>query len=149
MWRRIATNGWRKAIALAVIGLSCAGCDDTSGPPRGSVSGQVQLDGQPLAEGVISFLPADGVQGPSAGAAIKDGKYSIPRETGPVAGNYRIEISALKKTGRMIELGSPEPPGTKIAETAEALPAKYNSNSTLQETIKAGNNPLNFDLKTK
>lgn len=132
----------------AVVFLEC-GCGDSSGPPRGAATGKVLVDGQPLVEGVISFVPAETTQGPSAGAAIKDGWYSIPHATGPVVGEYRIEIRAQKKTGRMIEVGSPEPAGTKIAETVEALPGKYNSSSKIQKTIKAGNNLIDFDLKTK
>ena len=94
-------------------------------------------------------VPAAGTDGPSAGSEVKDGRYSIPAETGPVPGDYRVELRAQKKTGKMIEVGSPEPPGTKIPETVEALPAMYNTKSTLKETIKVGNNPIDFDLKTK
>ncbi len=134
-------------VVLIMATCLASGCGGDSG--RGAVSGKVTVDGQPLADGVITFVPAAGTEGPSAGSEVKDGRYSIPADTGPVPGDYRVELRAQKKTGKMIEVGSPEPPGTKIPETVEALPAKYNSKSTLKETIKAGNNPLDFELKTK
>ena len=146
--------GWKSesmgdVARVVVIIAAClvSGCGSDSG--RGAVSGKVTVDGQPLAEGVITFVPAAGTDGPSAGSEVKDGRYSIPAETGPVPGDYRVELRAQKKTGKMIEVGSPEPPGTKIPETVEALPAMYNTKSTLKETIKVGNNPIDFDLKTK
>ena len=64
-------------------------------------------------------------------------------------GTARVEISSSKMTGKMIEVGSPMPPGTKIEETVEAVPAKYNKSSTLTVDIKAGANTHDFELMSK
>jgi len=139
---------YRNLILVSFVVFSCLpGCGGVSG--RGAVSGKVTLDGQPLAEGVITFVPTGSTQGPSAGAEIREGRYDIPADTGPVVGEYRVEIRAQKKTGKMIEVGSPEPPGTKIELTVEALPAKYNTNSTLKATIKDGDNVYDFAPTSK
>ena len=74
--------------AVAVLFLT-AGCAD--GPPYGDVSGAITLDGEPLKEGVIRFVPVDG-RTPTASALIADGKF---REQVPV-GTHRVEVSARK-----------------------------------------------------
>ena len=127
--------------------LLVAGCGGQSGPARGAVAGKVTVDGEPLKQGVISYRPTGETKGPSAGSEVKGGRYSIPRESGPLAGKYRVEISAKKGTGKMIEV--PEPAGTKMELTVEALPKKYNSETTLEREIKVGNNSHDFELQSK
>lgn len=122
-----------------------AGCGN-SGPPRVAVSGIVTLDGRPIEQGAISFVPAADSKQPSAGAEISSGEYSIPATSGPSAGKYRVEIRWSRPTGKQVELGSPAPPGTLVDEVKEAIPAKYNSQSTLVEELEPGENSLHFDL---
>ena len=38
------------------------------------------LDGQPIDEGVIQFLPVEGTVGPETGGVISKGQYDIPRK---------------------------------------------------------------------
>ena len=84
------------ALLGLILGLAATGCakglDDL---PREPVAGTVNLDGQPMPEGVIQFYPEGEATATSAGAngEIKEGKFSIPREAGPVPGNYRVSIS--------------------------------------------------------
>ena len=42
----------------AAVGLAVQGCSADDELPRQSVSGLIRLDGQPLAQGNCSFLPA-------------------------------------------------------------------------------------------
>ena len=136
-------------ISAASIAILANGCGGQPGIERPAVSGAVLLDGQPIESGTISFIPAPGTKGPTAGGIIRSGKYSIVEGDGAAVGTARVEISSSKMTGKMIEVGSPMPPGTKIEETVEAVPAKYNKNSTLTVDIKAGLNTHDFDLKSK
>ena len=155
MSNKMGTNHYRlfRPLSLIVSAASIAmlanGCGGQSGIERPAVSGTVLLDGQPIESGTISFVPAPGTKGPTAGGIIKSGKYSISEGDGAAVGTARVEISSSKATGKMIEVGSPMPPGTKIEETIEAVPTKYNKNSTLTVEIKAAANTHDFDLKSK
>jgi hypothetical protein len=134
-------------VSICVAIATCAGCGK-KGPKRAAVSGQVSLDGQPITEGIIQFLPVEGTVGPEAGGIIENGHYDIPRQRGPVVGKNRIELRASKKTGRKIQ----DPTGrTGILtdESKEAFPPTVNTNSTLVREIKDEPNKLDFDIKSK
>lgn len=130
-------------IAMAL--LSITGCGPT-GPERASVSGVVTLNGQAIEQGSITFLPASGNAGPSAGGVISGGKYDIRKVDGPVLGSARIELRAWKKTGRQIP--NPMSPGATMDEKVEAFDAEFNDESTLLREIVSGHNTLNFELAT-
>ena len=61
-------------------------------------------------------------------------------------GSYRVEISWRKPTGRKIASADP---GIMIDETREAVPAKYNTDSTLTVEIGSGDVEKNFALTSK
>ena len=127
------------AVGLAAVTAGCGGGSST-------VRGKVTLDGKPIEAGLISFVPTEGTTGPSAGASINQGEYDIRNDPLPVAGKYRVEIKAQKKTGKKVPVGSPAPPGTMADETVEAVPPRYNTKSTLREELKGGSNVINYDL---
>jgi hypothetical protein len=124
--------------------LVFTGCDTGGVEGRGEVLGTVRLDEQPLAEGSILFQPTAGNSGPVVGATIQDGTFHIPAKKGPSIGMNRIEINAVKKTGRKIP--APPPGSGMIDELAEAIPIRYNEQSTLQWDIKQGENVIELDL---
>ena len=68
---------------------------------------------------------------------------------GTSPGAYRVEITARRKTGKKIPVGSPAPKGTMADEEVEALPARYHTASTLREVLKAGANKVDFPLTSK
>ncbi|MCY2992356.1 MAG: hypothetical protein NTY19_31400 [Planctomycetota bacterium] len=104
------------------------------------------LDGQPLEQGSIAFVPTGTTSGPAAGGTISGGTYAVQQNVGPVADTYRVQIRSMRKTGKKIAAGSPLPPGTMVDEEIEALPAKYNNQSTLEKEVKAGKNTIDFEL---
>ena len=120
--------------------LLASGCGGAS-----SVNGNVTLDGTPVEAGYVNFVPAD-ASGSGGRAPIIKGRYAVDSTAQLKPGAYRVEIYARRKTGRQIAAGSPAPPGTMIDEEAEAIPEKYNKQSTLQRELKSGNNPVDFDL---
>jgi len=132
------------------IFLSClilsGGC---GGGSQASVAGKVTFDGQPVENGLITFVPSDKSKGPTAGASIMNGNYKIEGTNLPSPGTYRVEIAAKIKTGKQIPAGSPSPPGTMIDQTIEGIPLKYNKNSTLTQELKAGQNSCDFALTSK
>ena len=126
---------------------TCFGCGN-NGPRRAAVSGHVTLDGQPIDEGVIQFLPVEGTVGPETGGVIANGQYDIPQQRGAVVGKNRVELRASKKTGRKIQDPTGRP-GVLTDEYKEVFPPSSNTNSSLVREIKDEPNTLDFDIRTK
>jgi len=60
---------------------------------RVAVDGSVQVNGQDLVRGMITFIPADDPQRkPTAFGMISRGKFQIPESRGPGVGKYRVEV---------------------------------------------------------
>jgi len=132
--------------ALLVTWVSTRGL--SRGPDRASLQGQVSLDGKPLESGVIVLVPSGDTQGPTAGGTLSDGKFHIAADGGPVAGRYRVQIKATRKTGRMVKSSVPIGNRREVEETEQFIPARYNTASELEVEIKPGRNRMTFDLKS-
>lgn len=118
------------------------------GPRRASVQGIVTFDGAPLENGVLVLLPADGTKGPTAGSAVSKGAFSIAAASGPVVGRYRVEIKALRKTGRQVKAVIPVGGRKEKEESEQFIPAKYNTASELEVEIKPGRNAITLELES-
>jgi hypothetical protein len=143
---------------LAACGLAgCGGAGDRL--PREPISGTVTFNGQPLKSGSIQFMPAQTKEGVATGGMITDGWFDVPRDAGPVPGNYQVMIFATGDTPAAADPGPGEPagPGIKSAipqKTARArpttglIPLRYNLKSELKAEVEAGGrNIYTFDLK--
>ena len=115
----------------------CAGPDT-----EGIVSGTVTLDGQPLKEGTIRFVPVDG-KSPTADARIADGQF---RATVPV-GEKIVEISAPKVVGKHRMYESPDSP--VVDKVIELLPPRFNVRSELRITVTKGKLEKVFTVASK
>lgn len=138
--RQKAKRQFRIACLLTLLPI-VAGCMD-GGPPMGTVSGAVTVDGEPAKTGSISFFPVDGVSS-TAGGEIKDGKYSA--EVPP--GMSKVEIRVSKAVGEKRLYNTPDSPVQPIM--AEVLPAKYNDRTELTFDVQAGSNERDFHLESK
>ena len=122
-----------------ILAICVAGC---SGSKLTPVSGNVTLDGQPLAEGTIHFAPADG-QAPSQAAVIKDGSYKTElNKTG-----YKVQIYSPKPSKVVAKLDENGPGGGPRVE--ELLPPRYNIQSDLKLNISGPTTTANFELRSK
>jgi hypothetical protein len=110
---------------------------------QASVSGKVTLDGSPLDDATISFVPLAGGQQQAAWATIKGGQYAIAGKEGLGTGRFRVEIRALRS------LGDSQNDPTRPTPAKEAVPGKYNSKSELVVNINPGDNVADFELKSK
>ncbi len=145
--RSVACGKIARLCGICIVIATCFGCGK-NGPRRAAASGDVTLDGQPIEEGVIQFLPVEGTIGPETGGVITKGHYDIPRLRGPVVGKNRVELRASKKTGRKIQDPTGRT-GVLTDEYKEMFPPGYNTNSSLVREIKDEPNTLNFDVRTK
>ena len=123
---------------LLLVGL--AGCSDSSS--QGEVNGTVTLDGQPLKDGDVRFVPVDG-KSPTTSAKITDGKFTA---TVPI-GLKRVEFSAGKVIGKIKMYDTPE--SRVVDDIREQIPARYNTKSELKITVKKGSQDETFALKSK
>lgn len=130
--------------ALACL-MILAGCGKDS--RRRGIDGTVTLDGAPLALGYISFRPKLGSPGPTAGAEIIDGKYSIAPQGGTFVGKFRVEITASRPSGNKV----PDRFTGKLVEGyVQYLPTRYNDQSKLTAEVQAeGKNQFEFTLESK
>jgi hypothetical protein len=126
-------------IAFCAVLMAVGGCSPDTG--KGTVSGTVTLDGQPLKSGLIRFVPADG-QTPTAEATITDGEFTAEV---PV-GEKQVSISAPKVVGKRPAYQTPNSPMIDIVE--ELLPARYNVTSELKLNVAGGRQTEDFKLES-
>ena len=126
--------------ALLLVALTFAtGCGGSGRvePKKVAVTGTVTVDGQPLPDGMVYFK--DIAAGISDSAEVKNGEFSGQAE----AGKRRVEILAYKT--EVTQMGD-----TKTESKVNTLPAKYNTDSTLSEEVKAdGANSYKFDVSSR
>jgi hypothetical protein len=131
-------------IFLALV-LTACGCG--RGPRTVPVSGQVKLDGQPLAGASVIFRPDSKEKEPgppSTGKTDAEGRFTlrtVDNQNGAVVGPHRVRVSLnVPAQGR----GEDAPP-------IEKLPAKFSGEgSTLRFTVPAdGTKEANFDLQSR
>jgi hypothetical protein len=129
------------AFCLAAIG----GCSRSTG--RQAIEGTVTLDGTPLIEGSIVFLPQPGTKSPTCGGTISQGRFSIAPAGGAACGTFRVEITAVRKTGKKVM----NPKDNQLVDEIEQyIPAKYNGQSELTVTVsEQGPNRFDFPLSSK
>lgn len=132
-------------VAVCLLGATGCGGGDSD---RKQIGGTVTLEGQPLKEGPISFFPQLDTKGPTAGASIVDGKFTINAKKGPLPGKFHVQITATRLTGRKI-IAPPPTEGT-VDEIEQYLPARYNTMSELEaELTDEGPNHFEYDLSSE
>lgn len=136
----------------AALLIGCGSVDEEGAKGRQAVTGSVSLDGSPLAEGSIQFVPKDPNLGAPVGATIADGKYAIEKEQGPLPGSYAVKIdsieggSAPKSAAEALE--NAERPTKIVAKNRVA--AKFNAKTKLSAEVKAeGPRSLDFEVTSK
>ena len=131
-------------VLAACLIVTLCGC---GGDGREAIQGTVTFDGQPLAAGQISFLPEPGTKGPTAGAAIKDGAFTIASHDGTFAGKFRVEITATRPSNRK---AMNHETGQMVNVPQQYIPAKYNKQSQLTADVKSGEaNQFKFELTSR
>jgi hypothetical protein len=137
--------GNRLSFLTLTLTLAClAGCGKSSGIEKVVVTGMVTLDGQPIPNGEIRFIPASGTPGPISGGAIKEGQYVAQGRGGVPLGNHQVDIRAYR-----VKAKGPGQAGSIDAEGGPAvqyLDAKYNERTTLTAEIDATTQTKDFEL---
>lgn len=152
-------TNYRVSFALCLLLVAGLGCSQR-GPRVEYVEGIVTLDGAPVAEALVRYVPvaADGVS--ANGFTDASGKYTLTAGIGEkigqgaVAGEYKVlvnkyETSHSEDTGPKKDIGGGMP-STQI-HSKNHLPEKYDSIGTsgLTATVNAGKNVINLTLKSR
>jgi hypothetical protein len=134
-----------RLVSLGACLLIWTGCSRSA--DRQSLEGTVTLDGAPLANGSIVFLPQSGTKSPTAGGKIADGRFTIAPSGGAASGTFRVEITALRKTGKKAK----DPMlGRTIDELVQCVPPCYNRDSQLTANVtEQRTNHFEFTLKSR
>jgi hypothetical protein len=131
------------ATSLAAA-LICAGCGKAQGPEMAAVTGTITLDGRPLPDVNIQFVPEASGGSPSFGGTNADGEYRLmfsQNRSGAMLGKHRVEIAAREQ--RLDEGGNP------IGPEPVKVPAKYLKPGALTATVEPGSNTIDFPLDSQ
>jgi hypothetical protein len=136
--------------ALLTVLLILAALPGCSGS-LGTLSGDVTYDGQPVGEGQIVFVPADG-NGPEVADKITNGKYTVSRVP---PGPKIVRIEAYRKVNfassseeMMKRAAEARKRGddSGLVDPADVIPPNAEGNNAKVE-VKAGSQTLDFHLK--
>jgi hypothetical protein len=131
------------SVVVAVAG--CGGGD--SGPDLIEVYGVVTLDGEPLPDATVRFVPeemAGNNMRAATGETDDDGEYTLEyslNRSGALPGKYKVAISTFRET----DVGED---GLDVPGKPERVPVVYNGETTLSAEVSAENAVHNFDLKS-
>jgi hypothetical protein len=139
------------ALAAGLLVVCCLGCNRYDGPPLHPVNGTVTLDGKPLANAGVMFLPRETTRGNAClGITDASGKYVLKPERGGgegcQEGTFAVTISKMK---------DPPPAAGEVAAaetgTEETLPARYwdSAHTVLSAKVPAGGASIDFQLDSK
>lgn len=139
--------------ALLACGLCGCGGTKDSKFSRSAVDGTVLLDGTPVPEGIVKFVPLKPADAPATAVPFVNGEFSVTSEYGPVVGQHRIEVISTDDGGfaRDDEQALTELAAMKKPPTIEivSVPALYRDRSPLQEQVREeGPNTFHFELET-
>jgi len=128
---------------LLVLFCWVAGCNP--GPPRVKVTGMVRLNGDVLANAIVTFHPTGKtpLSSPVGAVTDKNGQYEL---NGLVEGEYKVVISK-----RLGPDGTSPPPGEAPmdSDASESLPAEYSDLEKTKLTAKVAekNRPFDYGLR--
>lgn len=149
-----ASSGLKAVVACCLVSSVClaliGGCHK-SPFALVPVSGTVTMNGQPLANGVVSFQPVATIgdnAGPgSSGRCDAAGRFTLATQTvenkpGAVVGEHRVLISM---TGPSREIAPDNDEDVVVVK--EQVPIRYNLRSELSFTVPSdGTDQANFEL---
>mgnify|MGYP001245889079 FL=1 len=153
-------NRYARTLAAAVCSvalIAIAGCD--SGPPTGDVTGTVTMDGKPLTNAIVSFVPQSGGQ-TAIGKTDSAGKYELYRrgERGALLGTHTVVITTVQEPVAaapsmssdseeyLKQASGGNPSDYNQAIVKEPIPARYNKQSTLTMEVSKGKNTIDLEL---
>ncbi|QDT91854.1 hypothetical protein [Gimesia algae] len=137
----------RSGLFIGLLSLVLSGCGTQLGdePSRRVVQGTVIYEEAPITDGLIRFTPLGEQGGPASSAYIKNGTFIIDHKGGVPLGKHRVQVEAYRPVDKKVE-DSPMDDGPS---TEQYLPDEWNSASTLEIQIEAGQEPHKHEFNLK
>lgn len=157
----LADGLYRRFVLVTFLAIF-AGCGEgvvePNWPDTVPCEGTVSLNGKPLTETQVLFVPDVSTTGQGAsGTTDAAGKYSLSSRNskgeivkGIIPGKYRVSFSRMIKPDGSVWVSDPtNPVGPATVGAREELPTKLSdpANSLQLVEVKAGGAPIDFDLK--
>ena len=134
-------------IVVGALGLSGCGGGDGVKPFDNlvPVSGTVTVEGKPLAQGTVEFIP-EAPTGQTASGKVSNGSFTMSTTVsapGVVAGKYKVQIDSKEP------LAAGPPPTGKVEPPKSLIPVKYADAKTsgLEVDVVKGMPAIKWDLK--
>ena len=118
-------------LGLAVVIISSSGCRRAPGLDVHPVSGKVTVDGEPLADGWITFRAMEGDSRGFAGRVTKGGYRAEA-----FAGRVSVAVTASRAVPGEFVRGSPD--DEPQPKTEQFIPRRYNEETVLEADIPVG-----------
>jgi hypothetical protein len=137
---------------LSLISLAAAGC--SSKAVLAEVSGVVMLNGKPMPDAVVQFLPEPdkGTQGPmSSGSTDVEGRFQLmcsDQRPGAVVGFHRVIIQDARSIPHARSDFSTEKPPALIPPRIASIYASA-AGTPLRQEVKPGPQTVTIDVKSK
>lgn len=132
-------------VLLLVVLLSGCGSD---GPELAEVTGTVTVDGKPVPNAILTFIPTGGST--SYGKTDEQGKYTLmftDTKYGAMIGTHKVEIEVRRYSpDEIVEMKAA---GEEVSTSFVAIPAKYKAAGALTADVKSGSNIIDFTLTSK
>lgn len=148
-------------VVCFVAGVAFVGCGNRN---LGTVRGQVTMDGKPLPNALVTFVPVEG-GGASTGVTDAEGNYELGYidTNGALIGKHKVTVTTMQKvesSASMKTLSSDDPEYMKqarggkasdynTAKVTEPIPPKYNAQTELEKEVKSGKNVIDLALTSK
>lgn len=136
-------------IFVTVATLGCGGTEEGTVTPGAdaTIKGKVTWKGEPVKVGTIEFVDESG--GVNCSFGIRDGQYSseglsLVLTSGPK--KVKIYGGEFKKSTKETGTGVMHSGGVVKEQLNNVIPPEYNDNTTLEATIKPGENSVDFSL---
>jgi len=132
-------------VAAVCWGVALAGCGPRM-PTLAAVEGAVTLDGKPLGNAMVIFVPDAGGR-PATAQTTESGQYRLvygPRAGGATLGRHRVGISKVVQGRRLSRAGVPDEEAEHMP--LELVPARYLEPGALTAEVVAGRNIIDFSL---
>ena len=127
------------------------GCEEPpTFPNRQEVQGFVTMDGEPLPNALISFIPIGDTKGPKTSGEVREGKFHIDAERGPCPGEYQVKIETISPEIEALASRDMEALHRAAKEKGPPNVAKeFNVNSKLTATVREdGSNRFEYAVRS-
>ncbi len=155
MLRKIMLRGISILLCTGIL-VALTGCGKR-GPKLVDVSGTVTLDGQPLSNVIVTFVPIGGGLS-SSGVTDEAGHFrlSCSLGRGALLGQHRVYVQSQAASPGDVIIPDEDAPdyrpdpyaSLRAPPFVEKIPSRYNTNTELVQEVQPGLN-VNLDLTSR